>query len=86
MINLEVLCIVGREVCTCGVQLNPKSIGCKRTAAFWSGIRRSQLPNYTVLTTYHGHSASVWHVAWSPEGTRIASAGADNTVQVWQIE
>lgn len=44
---------------------------------------RSQLPNYTILTTYRGHSGSVWCVAWSHDGTRIASASVDTTVQVW---
>jgi len=33
--------------------------------------------------TYKGHSGDVNAVAWSPDGTRIASGGDDNTVQVW---
>src|SRR5262249_20589186 len=35
------------------------------------------------LYTYHGHSSSVWSVAWSPDGKRLASGSADGTVQVW---
>ena len=33
--------------------------------------------------TYTGHSDYVNAVAWSPDGTRIASASFDETVQVW---
>ena len=38
----------------------------------------------TILyVTYRGHSDEVWAVAWSPDGTRIASGSLDKTVQVW---
>ena len=40
-------------------------------------------PLKTALYTYRGHSAGVIGVAWSPDGTRIASASNDGTVQVW---
>jgi WD40 repeat protein len=36
------------------------------------------------MFTYRGHFSSVYTIAWSPDGTRIASAGNDGTVQVWQ--
>ena len=37
------------------------------------------------LTTYSGHGEIVWSVAWSYEGSRIASASRDTTVQVWKV-
>jgi len=37
----------------------------------------------TLLYTYKGHTAEVRGIAWSPDGTRIASASEDRTVQVW---
>src|SRR5437660_1733541 len=36
-----------------------------------------------ILYTYRGHSSIVTAVAWSPDGTLIASANQYRTVQVW---
>lgn len=41
-------------------------------------------PPGTTLLTYRGHiNPDLTVAAWSPDGTRIASGGADETVQVW---
>ncbi len=37
----------------------------------------------SVLSSYRGHTARVTTVAWSPNGTSIASGSLDQTVQVW---
>lgn len=37
----------------------------------------------TTLFIYRGHERKIRALAWSPDGKRIASASADNTVQVW---
>lgn len=41
------------------------------------------VPQGTVFVTYHGHRLPVYAIAWSPDGTRIASASQDGTVHVW---
>ncbi len=35
------------------------------------------------LRTYRGHEGFIWSLAFSTDGTRIATAGEDRTVQVW---
>ncbi len=40
-------------------------------------------PAGTLISTYRGHTASVFSAAWSPDGTQIVSGSADQTVQVW---
>jgi len=36
--------------------------------------------------TYSGHSGAVNAVAWAPNGKLIASAGKDQTVQIWEAK
>lgn len=35
-------------------------------------------------TTLTGHTSHIWEIAWSPDGQRIASAGDDGTIALWQ--
>ncbi|HEX7734421.1 MAG TPA: protein kinase, partial [Ktedonobacteraceae bacterium] len=44
--------------------------------------RKPQRPS-RLRYIYRGHTALVTGVAWSPDGTRLASASHDRTVQVW---
>ena len=58
-------------------------------AAFARALEQAYQPNPpepsagTTLLTYRGHSGYVYAVAWSPDGSRIASGSYDQTVQVW---
>src|SRR5260370_20765563 len=47
-------------------------------------------PRYTYRTQpsaiYRGHVGSALNVAWSPDGTMVASGGRDSSVQVWNTQ
>ena len=38
-----------------------------------------------LLRTLIGHSSYVTSVSWSPDGSKIASGGGDETVRVWDV-
>jgi WD40 repeat protein len=33
-----------------------------------------------------GHEGSVWNVAWSPDGLRLATVSQDRTVRIWSAQ
>ncbi len=53
------------------------------TGAGFSWLTRSYLPHFIPVLTYKGQNASVKTLAWSPDGSRIASGDQEN-VRVWR--
>ncbi|KAF3890175.1 MULTISPECIES: WD40 domain-containing protein [Nostocales] len=39
-----------------------------------------------LFRTFVGHSATVWRVAFSPDGKMVATGSGDNTVKLWNLE
>src|SRR6266567_1965492 len=46
----------------------------------------SEPTQVAAITAYHGHTSTVFALAWSPDGRRIASGSDDSTVQVWDAK
>lgn len=42
-------------------------------------------PSYEQVVSFHGHCRSVSALSFSPDGTRLASAGSDRVVQIWYL-
>jgi len=45
-----------------------------------------KLPIGTMVSTYNGHTSYVVALDWQPQGSYIASAGGDGTIQVWRAD
>ena len=48
-------------------------------------VRVWEVTSGALLVTYEGHSYDVTDVAWSPDGTTIASSSKDRTIRFWKL-
>jgi WD40 repeat protein len=49
-------------------------------------VRLWELQTRRYLRSFARHDHGVYHLAFSPDGKRLATAGADNAVLVWGLE
>src|SRR5712664_1976077 len=74
-----------RHLCWPGLCLCLLLVACTTTPSSFSATppASGRTPQGTPVTTYHGQTSTIFAVAWSPDGTRIASGGNDSTAQIW---
>ena len=79
-----VLIISGLAACGGGANARPNTTSTQPKPGATTVVR-NQPPSQpgSLPSSYSGHTDAVYSIAWSPDGKRLASAGADNTVHVW---
>ena len=50
-----------------------------------SNIRMSDVMTGEVLETFSGHTNTTYGVAFSPDGTKLASGGLDRKIKIWDV-
>jgi serine/threonine protein kinase len=54
-------------------------------AGIWLAYERGGTAHTKVNSVLYGHTGTVTSLAWSPDGSQLASGGADDTARVWDI-
>jgi len=49
-------------------------------------VRKNLPPGVKLVRTLRGHTRSIQHIAWSPDGRKLASPAYDRTIRLWDVE
>jgi small GTP-binding protein len=55
----------------------------KPQATTFTEISDSPVPGFTLRHVLRGHERWIGRIAWSPDGSHLASPSADNTIRIW---
>ena len=80
---IERLAIGKRQIAPIGEPILQVSKEVFTSTSISRSVAEHVISNVNLLMTLEGHSSIVLSVAWSPDGTKIASGSNDNTVRVW---
>jgi small GTP-binding protein len=61
------------------------SLGQELEVPTFTEIGGSPIPGFILRHVLRGHKSSIGRIAWSPDGSYLASPSVDNTIRIWDV-